>query len=204
MRTRELAVTGAFEFAPRSYPDQRGVFVSPFQEDAFVAATGHPLFPVAQASASESHRGVLRGLHYTPAPPGTAKYVHCPRGRALDIVVDLRLGSPTFGARDTVELDPGSFRAVYLPPGVGHAFVALEDHTVVAYLLSQRYVAANELALDAMDPELDLPLPPDLDFTRSARDQAAPTAAAARAAGLLPTYERCLEVQRGFHVPRSR
>ncbi|MFF7812424.1 dTDP-4-dehydrorhamnose 3,5-epimerase family protein [Streptomyces sp. NPDC007945] len=188
MRARALAVAGALEFTPTAYPDERGHFVSSFQGDAFTATHGAPLFPVAQASFSSSRRGVVRGVHFTAGPPGTAKYVTCPSGEALDIVVDIREGSPTFGRWDAVLLDQRDHRALYLPPGVGHAFVSLRDDTVMSYLLSAEYVAERELALSVLDPDLALPIPAGIDPVLSARDREAPTLAEARAAGLLPSY----------------
>lgn len=201
MQARPLAVEGAYEFTPRVFPDDRGLFVSPFQEPAFVEATGHRLFPLAQTNHSRSGRGVLRGVHYTAAPPGSAKYVSCARGRALDICVDLRLGSPTFGRWDACELDGESFRSVYLPVGLGHAFVALEDDTVMSYLMSASYVPELELSLDMLDPQLALPVPGDVTPLRSARDSVAPTLAQARAAGALPDYGRCLALEAGLPTP---
>ncbi|GAA3166203.1 dTDP-4-dehydrorhamnose 3,5-epimerase [Planomonospora alba] len=198
MESRKLSVEGAFEFTPRVFPDDRGVFVSPYQEAAFVEAVGHPLFPVAQSNHSNSRRGVLRGIHFTLTPPGTAKYVHCARGRAIDIIVDIRVGSPTFGRWDAAVLDPQTFRAMYFPPGVGHAFLALEDDTVMSYMLSERYVAANELALDPFDPAIGLELPEGMEFVQSERDREAPTLAEARAAGLLPEYATCLKIEDSF------
>ena len=131
MQVRELKISGAFEFTPSVFPDDRGLFVAPYQEAVFTAAVGHPL-RVAQTNHSESRRGVVRGIHYADTPPGQAKYVHCPRGRMLDVVVDLRVGSPTFGECDAVELSAGVFNSVYLPEGLGHALMALEDGTVVS------------------------------------------------------------------------
>ncbi|WP_219509617.1 dTDP-4-dehydrorhamnose 3,5-epimerase family protein [Nonomuraea ceibae] len=188
MRHRELAVTGAFAFEPDVYPDRRGSFASPYQESAFAAAVGRPLFAVAQASRNVSRRGVVRGVHYTLVPPGTAKYVFCAGGRALDMVVDLRDGSPTFGRWDAVELTAGNGRAVYLPPGAGHAFAALEDDTVMCYLLSSEYRAADDLTLSVLDEDLALPLPAGETPLLSERDAAAPTLAEAAALGLLPRY----------------
>lgn len=198
MHARKLAVEGALEFTPRVFDDERGQFVSPFQEPAFVAATGRPLFPVAQTNHSRSRRGVVRGVHFTVTPPGTAKYVYCPQGAALDIVVDIRVGSPTYGRWDAVRLDPESFRALYFPVGVGHAFVALTDDTVMSYLLSSSYVASNELAVSALDPALGLPVPDDVEPILSDRDRVAPTLAEAAAAGLLPRYDQCLEIERSL------
>ncbi|MEV6425153.1 dTDP-4-dehydrorhamnose 3,5-epimerase family protein [Streptomyces sp. NPDC051662] len=196
MEIRELAVEGAVEFTPRVFPDERGLFVSPFQEAAFEKAVGHRLFRAAQTNHSRSRRGVVRGVHFTVTPPGTAKYVYCAQGAALDIVVDIRVGSPTYGQWDAVLLDPVDFRAMYFPVGVGHAFVALADDTVMSYMLTSGYVAENELALSAFDPALGLPIPAGIDPVVSERDMAAPTLAEARAAGLLPDYATCQELTR--------
>ncbi|MBF6063714.1 dTDP-4-dehydrorhamnose 3,5-epimerase family protein [Nocardia terpenica] len=195
MQSRKLAVEGAVEFTPRVFSDERGMFVSPFQESVFAEAVGRPLFTVRQTSYSRSRRGTVRGIHYTATPPGAHKYVCCVQGKALDIVVDIRVGSPTFGRFDVLTLDPENFRAVYFPLGVGHAFVALADDTVMSYTLSTSYVAENELALAVLDPELALPIPGDIEPILSDRDRVAPTLAEAKAAGLLPDYHRCTEIE---------
>lgn len=204
MNARGLAVAGALEFTPRVYRDRRGLVVSPYQEGAFVAAHERPLFAVAQTLLSESRRGVVRGVHHTATPPGAAKYVYCAHGEALDMVVDLRVGSPTFARWDAVVLDQRRFRSLYVPVGVGHAFVALTDSTVMCYMLSGSYVPANELALSALDPELGLPIPRDIEPLLSDRDQAAPRLAEMMAEGLLPAYEKCQEIEAsltsGFHA----
>jgi 5-epimerase len=190
-QARPLAVLGAFAFTTTAFPDERGVFLSPYRRSVFEEALGHPLFPVAQASCSVSRRGVVRGVHFTVTPPGCLKYVYCSRGSALDIVVDTRVGSPTFGVHDSVVLGGEGLPAVYFPVGVGHLFVTLEDDTVVNYLLSQEYQQENELAVSAFDPELALPIPPDAGLL-SERDRRAPTLAEARATGMLPDYEVCV------------
>ncbi|MBW1596590.1 dTDP-4-dehydrorhamnose 3,5-epimerase family protein [Streptomyces sp. JJ38] len=189
MRSRPLAVAGALEFTPEVFPDDRGRFTSTFQGEPFAAAHGAPLFAVAQASYSTSRRDVLRGVHYNARFPGVAKYVTCPAGSALDFLVDLRLGSPTFGRHDVVRLDAEHARALYVPPGVGHAFLAETDGTVMAYLLSAPYDPTDELALSPFDPALGLPLPSGPRPVLSPRDRAARTLAEARAADALPTYQ---------------
>ncbi|MBT2388400.1 dTDP-4-dehydrorhamnose 3,5-epimerase family protein [Streptomyces maoxianensis] len=203
MESRELKVAGALAFTPQVFKDSRGLFVSPFQEEAFVEATGRPLFAVSQTSYSRSRRGVVRGVHFTRTPPGMAKYVYCAQGQALDIVVDIRVGSPTFGQCDAVVLDPVEFRALYLPVGVGHAFVALRDETVMSYTLSRSYVAENELALSVFDPELNLPLPDGIRPVVSDRDRVAPSLAQARADGLLPDHAQCMEIERALAPRRT-
>ncbi|GAA2719563.1 MULTISPECIES: dTDP-4-dehydrorhamnose 3,5-epimerase [Streptomyces] len=195
MQFRRLKVEGAYEFTPRRFDDHRGLFVSPFQQEAFRQALGRSHFPVAQTNHSRSRRGTVRGVHFTVTPPGTAKYVHCARGRAIDIVVDIRTGSPTFGRWDAVLMDQVHFRASYFPVGVGHAFVALEDDTVMSYLLTGAYVAENELAIDVFDPDLGLEVPRGLDVVQSERDRTAPTLAKAQADGLLPEYAESVRLE---------
>jgi 5-epimerase len=190
MQARRLRVPDAHEFTPRSFADRRGVFAAPFQEPAFVDAVGHPL-GVAQANLSVSARGVIRGIHFSDTPPGQAKYVYCPRGALLDVVVDVRVGSPTFGTWDAVRLDAQDFRAVYLAEGLGHAFVALTDDTTVAYLCSTGYNPAAEHGVNPLDPALGLPWPAELEPVLSDKDRDAPTLAEAQAAGLLPRYDDC-------------
>jgi 5-epimerase len=194
---RELKVAGAFEFTPKVFPDDRGRFVDSFQLPVFTEAVGHP-FPLAQASHSRSRRGVVRGVHFTAAPPGMAKYVHCTGGKALDFVVDLRVGSPTFGRWDSVLLDQEHLRSTYLPAGVGHAFVALEDDTTMVYLMSGGYVPQNEHAVSPLDPELALPLGVSGEPIMSPRDRHAPTLAEATRLGILPDYRTSLALDRAL------
>ncbi|GHC96464.1 dTDP-4-dehydrorhamnose 3,5-epimerase [Nocardiopsis terrae] len=195
MRSRPLAVHGAHLFTPDVFPDHRGLFTAPHQREHFEAATGHRPPPVEQLAYSHSRRGVVRGVHFTRTPPGIATLAHCPTGTALDLVVDLRLGSPTFGRFDTVVLSPDDRSSVYLPVGVGHAFVALEEDTVMSYLLSGGYSPADEKAVDVFDPELGLPLPEGITPVASARDRDAPSLAECREAGILPDYAECLRVE---------
>jgi 5-epimerase len=191
MQVRELAVPDVYEFSPRTFPDARGLFVAPFQETAFLDAVGFPL-RVAQTNHSVSKRGVIRGLHFADVPPGQAKYVYCPRGALLDVVVDLRVGSLAFGEVDSVLLDSTDYRAVYVPEGVGHSFVALTDDTVMAYLCSTGYHPGGEHGVNPLDPELRLPWPADIEPILSDKDAAAPNLADALAAGLLPAYDECV------------
>jgi dTDP-4-dehydrorhamnose 3,5-epimerase len=191
MLARELTVRDAYEFTPRIFPDNRGLFVAPFQEPAFVDAVGHPL-RVAQTNHSVSRRGTIRGVHFAETPPGQAKYVYCPRGALLDVVVDIRVGSPTFGRWDAVRLDAVDFRAIYLAEGLGHGFVALEDDTAMSYLCSEGYNQAGEHGITPLDPALHLPWPAGVEQILSEKDTAAPTLAEAERQGLLPRYEVCV------------
>ncbi len=192
MQVRELLVPGAFEFTPVQHGDDRGLFLEWFKIEKLQEAVGHPL-TLAQANLSVSRAGTLRGVHFADVPPGQAKYVTCPRGAVIDYMVDTRVGSPTFGAVDAVRLDGEHRRAVYLPEGIGHAFVALEDHSTLTYLCSTGYAPGREHGITPVDPELGLPLPEGVDFILSEKDSAAPTLAEAAASGLLPTWDACRE-----------
>ncbi|NKI45245.1 dTDP-4-keto-6-deoxy-D-glucose epimerase [Streptomyces sp. LD120] len=190
MKIRELAVPGAYEFAPPVHRDERGAFVAHYTDSAFTEALGHPLH-LGQNHHSVSRRGTVRGIHYADVPPGQAKLVTCVSGELLDMIIDLRVGSPTFGQVDSVHLDAVDYRAVYLSEGLGHAFIALRDDTVAAYLNSVQYTPDREHEIDPFDPELALPWPPDMTYLVSERDRTAPTLRQAREAGRLPTWEAC-------------
>lgn len=191
MNVRELIVPGCFEFVPIQHGDKRGIFLEWYHAERFAAAVGHQL-TLAQANHSVSSRGTLRGVHYALVPPGQGKYVYCPRGAVLDVVVDLRLGSPTFGRSDTCRLDDVDRHALYVPEGVGHSFVALTDDSSLTYLCTTGYNPDREKAVNALDPALGLAWPSDIDPVLSERDRVAPTVAEAEREGLLPSYEACL------------
>lgn len=195
MDVTELAVPGAWSFTPRQFADPRGVFLEWFKADVLTGAVGHPL-TVRQANHSVSSRGTLRGVHFADVPPGQAKYVYCTRGAVLDVVVDIRVGSPTFGVGDAVRLDDVDRRGIYLSEGLGHAFLALTDDANVTYLCSEPYNPTGEHGLHPLDPGLDLPSlpswPDDVQPLLSDKDAAAPTLEQAREQGLLPDYEQCV------------
>ena len=203
MQVRELSIAGAWEITPRQFGDDRGVFLEWFKDGAFQEATGRPL-DLQQANLSVSAAGVLRGVHFADIPPSQAKYVTCPRGAVLDVVVDIRTGSPTFGQWDAVLLDDVDRRAIFLSEGLGHAFCSLEDGSVVTYLCSAPYAPGREHGVNPLDPELGIDWPTTgrdgapLTYELSAKDTDAPRLAAAAAAGLLPTYE-----QARAYLPRA-
>jgi dTDP-4-dehydrorhamnose 3,5-epimerase len=190
VQIRPTAVPDSYVLDLVPHGDPRGRFTEWYRADVLTEALGYAL-PLAQANHSVSARGVLRGLHFALVPPGQAKYVYCPVGRALDVVVDVRVGSPTFGRSDAVLLDAAQPRAVYLSEGLGHAFLALADDTSVTYLVSSGYDPGREFAVHPLDPELALPWPADVELQLSAKDAAAPSLAEARERGLLPTMASC-------------
>lgn len=191
MEIRELTITGAYEFVPPTFADNRGMFAAPYQGEALAKALGRPMH-VAQTNHSISRRGAIRGVHFADVPPSQAKYIYCPRGSLLDVVIDVRVGSPTFGQWDAVRLDPIECRALYLAEGLGHAFVALEDDTVMSYLCSEPFAPQREHGISPLDPALALPWPDDIEQVLSDKDRQAPTLAEAKAAGILPQYDACM------------
>jgi dTDP-4-dehydrorhamnose 3,5-epimerase len=152
------------------------------------AATGRPFVPV-QTNVSISRRGALRGIAYTQGSPGQAKLVSCLAGAVLDVMVDLRRGSPAFGRWHVSHLTGDNGRSVLVPEGVGHCFLALTEGAVVLYLLSTAHAPERERSVNALDAELALPWPNDLFLIRSDRDLTAPTVQEAAEAGLLPRFE---------------
>jgi dTDP-4-dehydrorhamnose 3,5-epimerase len=185
---KPLRIEGAWVNTPTVHRDDRGAFLEWFQGTSFAEAIGHPL-NLAQANMSISRRGVLRGIHYAEVPPGQAKYIACARGAVLDVVVDIRVGSPTFGEWDSVVLDEVDRRAIYIAEGLGHAFCALTDDATVNYLCSTPYAAGREHGLHPLDPAIGIAWPDDIEPLLSDKDAAAPTLAEAQAAGMLPTYD---------------
>lgn len=187
---RQLSVEGAWVQEPKLFPDSRGSFHEWFKAADFTDAAGHSL-QLAQANCSVSSLGTLRGIHFADVPPGQAKYVKCVRGAVLDVVVDIRVGSPTYRQWEAVRLDDVDHRAVYLSEGLGHAFMALTDDATVVYLCSEGYAPGREHGVNPLDPALAIEWPEGITPLLSDKDAAAPTLAEAEASGLLPLYADC-------------
>lgn len=186
-----LDIDGAWVVTPRIHTDGRGSFLEWFQGDDFQSRAGYRL-QVAQANCSVSRRGVIRGIHFADVPPGQAKYVTCVSGTVIDVVVDLRAGSPSFGRWAAVQLDDRARRAVFVGEGLGHAFAACSEEATVMYLCSTSYEPGREHGIHPLDPELAIAWPGDVEPILSGKDASAPSLAQARAAGLLPGYADCL------------
>ena len=192
---RPLGIEGAWVETPRVFTDDRGRFHEWFKDEKFHESTDRRL-RLAQANCSRSALGTLRGIHYASVPPGQAKYVTCVGGAVLDVIVDLRTGSPTFGTWETVRLDDTTHRCVYLSEGLGHAFMALEDNSTVVYLCSEGYAPEREFGIDPLDPALAIAWPEGLTPLLSQKDAAAPTLEEAERKGLLPSFDDCLAYRR--------
>jgi len=189
VEVKPLSIEGSWLFTPVLRPDDRGVFLESYKDSAIEPAIGHA-FSLKQMNISQSRSGTVRGVHFADVPPGQAKYVQCFSGSILDIVVDIRVGSPTFGKWDAVELNDQTRQGLYISEGLGHAFCALSDDVTVGYLCSEPYAPTREHGIHPLDPDLALPWPSD-DVVLSPKDAAAPTLAQALESGLLPDYEEC-------------
>jgi dTDP-4-dehydrorhamnose 3,5-epimerase len=145
--------------------------------------------PTAQMNTSVSRRGVLRGVHFALTPPGQAKHVTATAGSVLDFVIDVRVGSPTFGEWEAVELTADRHNSVYLSAGLGHAFIALSEQATVCYLVSAHHDPAREFAINPLDPQIKLELPfNNEELILSARDRTAPSLAKMQSLRLLPAW----------------
>ena len=199
-----LGVEGAWVFTPRVHRDERGSFLEAFRGAEFAADLGYEL-DVAQVNTSVSRRGVIRGIHYADVPPGQAKYVTCVAGAVLDVVVDLRDGSPAFRKWEALRLDDVGRQALFLPEGLGHAFMALTDQATVLYLCSTPYAPGREHGVHPLDPTLGISWPLGLDYDPllSAKDAAAPSLDEALADGALPRYDECIAYATQLRAARS-
>lgn len=189
MQIRELSIPDAYEITPKQHADDRGMFTEWYRFDRLEEAVGHRL-DLRQGNLSVSRRGSVRGIHFADIPPSQAKYVMAPHGAVLDFIIDIRVGSPTFGQWDTVLLDDVDRRAVYVAEGLGHCFVALTEGATVSYLVSDTYNPAREHGINPLDPDIALVFPPEAgEPLLSPKDTEAPGLLEARDSGLLPTWD---------------
>lgn len=154
----ETELPGAWLITPEPAADARGWFGRTYDREAF-AARGLALEVAVGASSFNEARGTLRGLHFQAAPHGEAKLVRVATGAILDVVVDLRAGSPTFGKWAAAELSAANRRALYVPRGFAHGFQTLEDATEVTYLLDGTYTPVAARGYRHDDPAFGIPWP---------------------------------------------
>lgn len=140
---------------PTVHGDERGYFVETFRQDKLDDFLGYKINFI-QDNESKSSKGVLRGLHYQLAPAAQTKLVRVIQGAVLDVAVDIRKGSPTFGKHVAVELNAENKRQLLVPRGFAHAFVVLEDHTVFAYKVDNYYSPENDRGISFKDKDLHI------------------------------------------------
>jgi dTDP-4-dehydrorhamnose 3,5-epimerase len=175
MDIEELGIKGAWIARSPVHHDDRGYFREWFKHDDLVTETGVD-FQSQQGNFSYSDKGVLRGIHYSSAPEGQSKWITCMSGAIWDVVIDIRPESATFKKWVGVELTELNGEAIFISGGLGHAFIALEEKTLVSYLLSSNYSPQEEFTISPFDPELGI-IWPNMDFKLSERDLEAPTLA---------------------------
>ncbi len=170
MKVMPLAISGAWIIESPVFPDDRGIFREWFKLEV-LKENGVPAFEVRQANTSISKKGVIRGIHYSPEINGQSKLVTCTSGSVLDVIFDLRPDSNTYGDHAEVELSESVGKCVYISSGLGHGFQALEEDSVVTYLLDKEYSPENEFSINPVDPNLSIKWP-ILDFHISEKDRA--------------------------------
>jgi len=177
MELTPLGINGVWLVQSPVWSDDRGFFREWFKSADIKQATGRD-FVIEQANISLSSRGTLRGIHCSIAPRGQAKWITCVAGSIKDVIVDIRPGSETFGKWIEVELSGSSGQAVFISEGLGHGFVALEDNTAVAYLVSTPFSPTDEFEINPLDEKIGVNWGMDLSELKiSEKDKKAPTLA---------------------------
>ena len=178
MQRLPTRLDGPILLAPRVFGDERGFFLESYRRDRFAELGVRE--EMVQDNHSRSRRGVVRGMHFQMSASGAAKLVRCARGAILDVLVDIRPGSPAFGAWEAFELTDDNARVLYCPNGFAHGFCVLSDVADVVYKQSAYYdpQVESEFAFD--DPDVAIAWPADLELTPSERDRRAPRLAELR------------------------
>ena len=158
MKATPLSIDGSWKIEFKRFDDNRGFFYESFKEEDFKIHIGRD-FKIKQTNTSSSSKGSVRGIHFAMIPPSQAKIVQCQRGSIKDYVIDIRVGSPTFGKFEVVELSESSASAVFIEEGLAHAFVALENHTVVTYYVTEKYNPEREKGINPFDKTLNIKWP---------------------------------------------
>jgi len=189
MKFSPLAIQGAWLAESSVWPDERGFFREWFKRDDIRNSTGID-FEVQQANFSVSNKNVIRGIHYSLAPEGQAKWITCVSGSIIDVVVDLRPTSQTFKKVEYIELESGDGKALLIGSGLGHGFLSREDNSGIAYLLSSPYAPDYEYDISPIDLELDINWQQgdsnEINFVMSKKDSSAPSLNARLEDGKLP------------------
>ena len=189
MKAQPLKISGSWKIEFQKFDDNRGFFYESFKEEDFEKLIGRNL-NIKQTNTSSSSKGSVRGIHYALVPPSQAKLVQCQRGSIKDYVIDIRVDSPTFGQFEEIELNENSASAVFIEEGLAHAFVALENQTVVTYFVTEKYNPEREKGINPFDKTLNVKWP-DLELILSEKDKQAISLDESKAQGLLPNYDDC-------------
>ena len=189
MKATPLSINGSWKIDFQRFDDNRGYFYESFRDEDFKSQIGRN-FAIKQTNTSSSSKGSVRGIHYALVPPSQAKLVQCQRGSIKDYVIDIRVGSPTFGKFEEIELNENSASAVFIEEGLAHAFVALENQTVVTYYVTEKYNPDREKGINPFDKTLNVKWP-EMELVLSEKDKQAITLEEAKNQGLLPNFDEC-------------
>ena len=192
MGAKELKIKGSWEISLEHFIDNRGSFFESFRLNSLENIIGRK-FDVKQSNTSVSKAGSIRGIHFAQVPPSQAKYIQCQKGSILDFVIDVRVGSPTFAQHVSIELNSKTPKAIFIEEGLAHAFIALEDDTIVTYFVNQYFNPTNEKAINPLDPEISINWG-NLKYLISEKDKNAKTLSEMQELGHLPIYEDCLKL----------
>lgn len=171
MKRLETRIDGPILIEPVIHGDERGFFAETYRASVLAELGIEDEF--VQDNHSRSRRGIVRGMHFQVGA-GMAKLVRCSSGAIVDVVVDLRRGSPTFGEWEAFELDDQNLRQVYCPIGFAHGFCVVSESADVLYKCSAYYDESIERGIAYDDPEVGIEWPPGLELKPSARDASAP------------------------------
>lgn len=174
MNFQALSIPGLIEITPQRFGDERGYFAEIFRLAAFCEHAGETVF-VQENESLSARPGTVRGLHFQTAPFAQGKLVRCTAGAILDVAVDLRTGSPTFGQWAGVELSADNGRLLWIPAGFAHGFCTLAPDSVVNYKVTATYSAEHDKGVAWNDPAIAIAWPALADpETLSAKDRAQP------------------------------
>ena len=189
MNPHPLKISGSWKIQFQKFEDTRGFFYESFKAEEFPKLIGRK-FDIKQTNTSSSSKGSVRGIHYALVPPSQAKLVQCQSGSIKDYVIDIRIGSPTFGQFEEITLDDKSAGAVFIEEGLAHAFVALENNTIVTYYVSEKYNPEREKGINPFDKTLNVKWP-DIELILSGKDKEAISLEESKNQGLLPSFDDC-------------
>ena len=189
MKTTALKISGSWIIEFQKFEDNSGYFYESFKEEDFRKQIGRQL-SIKQTNTSSSSKGSVRGIHYALVPPSQAKLVQCQRGSIKDYVIDIRVGSPTFGEFEEIDLSENSPTAIFIEEGLAHAFVALENNTIVTYYVSEKFNPEREKGINPFDKTLNVKWP-DLELILSEKDKSAISLEESKTQGLLPLFDDC-------------
>ena len=189
MKVTPLKIDGSWIIELKKFEDARGFFYESFRNEIAKKYFGRE-FNIKQSNTSVSKKGSVRGIHYALVPPSQAKYVQCQKGSIIDYVIDIRVGSPTFSQFVEVELNATNPQAIFIEEGLAHAFVALEDETVVTYFVSENYNPEREKGINPFDSDLNIKWP-NINLELSEKDKLAISLKEAQIQNLLPMFDDC-------------